>query len=173
MRTNYTLALICPELPGVSIWVLPVSSPSGPRGDGTWGWTGGLRVWRGAAICPGAGGGYRTGAARDDNQSSLLSALWGVRVGWGQGWSPSLHPPPRGRPRTMGACSSPPPHPALFLQGRVPTRPIFMWAPSLPGGLLIPPETRRGIVDQAAISLEQASLGPAAAAGLRDTLSLP
>lgn len=171
MRTNYTLAGVCRELPGVGVWVLPVPPPSGVVGHG-----GGREVegvCGGAAIRPGAGRGYRTGAAWDDNQSSLLSAPWGVRAGWGQGRSPIPCPPPQGHPGMAGARSPPPPRPALFLQGHVPTRPIFMWAPSLPGGLLIPPETGRGIVDRAAISLEQASLGPAAAAGLRDTLSLP
>lgn len=160
MRTNYTPALICWELPGVGIWVFPCHLPPwlGVAGPGD-GW-GGSRGQPRAAVRPGAGGGYRTRAAWDDNQSSLLSALWGVRAGWGQGRSPSPRPPPWGRLGTADACSPLPPRPALFPRGRVPTRPIFMWAPSLPGGLLIPPKTGQGIVDRAAISLEQASPGP-------------
>lgn len=84
--------------------------------------------------------GYHTGAVWDDNQSSLLSALWGVRAGWGQGRSPRPHLLPYGCLGTAGACFPLPPQPALFPRGCVPTRPIFMWAPCLPGGLLIPPK---------------------------------
>lgn len=109
---------------------------------------GGPRQWLGFAVCRDAGGGYRTGAAQDDNQSSLLSALWGVRGGWGQRRSPSLHPSPQGLPGTAGAHSLPPPRLALFPQGCVPTRPIFVWAPSLPGGLLIPPKRARGLLTE-------------------------
>jgi len=39
--------------------------------------------------------------------------------------------------------------PAGFVStGHVPTRPIFMWAPSLPGGLLIPPGTGGGLLTE-------------------------
>lgn len=91
----------------------------------------------------------------------------------GTGTVPSPHPLPRGCLVMVGCLLPAASCPPLFPQGCVPTRPIFMWAPSLPGGLLIPTETGRGIVDRAAISLEQANSGLAAAAGLRDTLSLP
>lgn len=68
--------------------------------------------------------------------------------------------------------------PAAFLSGFVSTGlcshpPNIHVGPFPPRGAANPPRNGPGIVDRAAISLEQASLGPAAAAGLRVTLSLP
>lgn len=59
-----------------------------------------------------------------------------------------------------GACSPLPSCPALFPLGCVPTRPIFMWAPSLPGGLLIPPETGQGLLTELPYPLNKQAWAP-------------
>lgn len=81
--------------------------------------------------------------------------------------------PTLGTPRDGGCLL-----PAASLSGFVPTGlcshpPNIHVGPFPPQGAANPPRIGPGIVDRAAISLEQASLGPAAAAGLRVTLSLP
>lgn len=91
----------------------------------------------------------------------------------GTGTVPKPLSPTLGTPRDGGCLL-----PAASLSGFVPTGlcshpPNIHVGPFPPRGAANPPRNGPGIVDRAAISLEQASLGLAAAAGLRVTLSLP
>lgn len=121
---------LCHLLPG--LWVAG-------HGDGQ----GGSRGWQGAAVRPSAGRGYRTGAAQDDNQSSLLSAPWGVRAGWGQGRSPNPCPSPRGRPGQ--GCPLPAAFPSGFVSAGLRSHPPNMHVGLFPPrGAANPPRNSLG-----------------------------
>lgn len=127
----------------------------------------------GSCLLPRCRRGYRCGAVRDDNQSSLLSARRGVRAGWGRGRSLRPHSLLWGPPGDGGSPIPVAPLPGFVSAGPRSHPPNLPEGPFPPRGAANPPETGRGIVDRAAISLEQASPGPTAAVGLRATLSLP
>lgn len=127
----------------------------------------------GSCLLPRCQRGYRCGAVRDDNQSSLLSARRGVRAGWGWGRSLRPHSLLWGPPGDGGSPIPVAPLPGFVSAGPRSHPPNLPEGPFPPRGAANPPETGRGIVDRAAISLEQASPGPTAAVGLRATLSLP
>lgn len=73
---------------------------------------------------------------------------------------------------TLGTADPPHRPPSSFVSPHS-HPPNIHAGPFAPRGAANPPETGWGIVDRAAISLEQASVGPTAARGLAATLSLP
>lgn len=78
----------------------------------------------------------------------------------GTGTAPKPPSPTLGTPWDGGCQLLLPPCLALFPLGRVPTRPIFMGAPSLPGGLLIPPETGQGLLTELPHPLNKQAWAP-------------